>query len=210
MVASWTLSHGREEPFPQRGPVGDDLDGLQPMFLAAFNAHVPSDAEIWPMIRLLPPVREQAIQHHDLLTRLTQLASTVIAIRAAVVAVGGDRAMDGMELHEALRPLAALGQRLCPIFLQMWASPTASQPVRCPGIGRFGVPLATRIMRRHAPGSEHVRVRRPGTRWTLPATALGAEGSGPGGTHERVRCRECTPATSLSASIAQTRAFVCE
>ncbi len=60
-----------------------DPDGLSPLFLAPLNAHVPSDVEIWAMLRLPPPVRESFskeldIPRHGLLTRLTQLASAVI------------------------------------------------------------------------------------------------------------------------------------
>ncbi len=77
------------------------------------------------MLRLPPPVRETFARELDeprlgLLTRLNQLAGLVIAIRTAVVAVGcNSQAMGGPEQQEALRPLAALGQRLRPIFLQM-------------------------------------------------------------------------------------------
>jgi hypothetical protein len=55
MIASWTVAHCRELPFPRHWPSEPQAHGYAPLVLAPLNAPILSETEIWAMLRLLPP-----------------------------------------------------------------------------------------------------------------------------------------------------------
>ena len=116
MLATWTISHLRRDPFPRYTPLNDGAGG-RGLLLAPVNGRVLPDAAIWELLRL-PGTPTAAFvsgldrHRQDLMSDMRSWGSMVVTIRRSIYVVSQSPSLSGAAQQGAIHPLAQMGERL--------------------------------------------------------------------------------------------------